>query len=84
MKRRKQNNFLDWPSNSPDLNPIENMWALLKNKVKKRPNKTTEEFKKSIIECWKEIDQKHINNPITSMPKRIKSVIANKGKSINY
>ena len=75
---------LDWPSNSPDLNPIENIWALLKNKVKKRQNKTAEEFKKSIIDCWKEIDQEHINNTIKSIPKRIKSVIANNGKSINY
>jgi transposase len=70
---------LDWPSNSPDLNPIENIWALLKNKIKKRPNRTTKEFTESIIECWKEIDQEHINNAINSVPNRI-----NKGKSINY
>ena len=47
-KWKEENNIisLDWPSNSPDLNPIENIWALLKNKVKKRPNKTIDEFKK--------------------------------------
>jgi len=73
-----------WPSNSPDLNPIENIWALLKNKVKKRQNKTIDEFKVSIKECWNEIDQEHINNAIKSMSKRIKSVIDNKGGSINY
>jgi len=85
-KWKEENNItsLDWPSNSPGLNPIENIWALLKNKVKKRPNKTVDEFKKSIIECWNEIDQNHINNTINSMPKRIKSVIDNNGKNINY
>jgi transposase len=86
-KWKKEKNIVSlkwWPSNSPDLNPIENIWALLKNKVKKKQNKTIEEFKESIKECWNDIDQEHINNAIKSMPKRIKSVIDNNGKSINY
>ena len=31
----KENNIkiIDWPSNSPDLNPIENIWAKIKNKL---------------------------------------------------
>ena len=31
----KENNvkIIDWPSNSPDLNPTENIWAKIKNKL---------------------------------------------------
>ncbi len=31
---------LDWPTNSPDLNPIENLWSIVKRKMRnKRPKK---------------------------------------------
>jgi transposase len=75
---------LDWPSNSPDLNPIENIWGVLKTNVNKHNFKTREEFILIIKKCWNEIDQNTINNTINSMPKRIKQVIENNGFSINY
>ena len=48
------------------------------------PNKSLNEFKNNILKSWKEIKQEHINNAIGSVPKRIKNVIKNGGKSINY
>jgi transposase len=32
---------MDWPGNSPDLNPIENLWAIMKAKLKKNKNITS-------------------------------------------
>lgn len=75
---------LPWPVNSPDLNPIENIWPLLKGKVKKYIIKDIEQFKEITNECWKEITRETINNTILSMDNRVREVIKNKGGPINY
>ena len=41
---------IDWPSNSPDLNPIENMWQIIKNKVEKRMPQNVNELTRFLIE----------------------------------
>jgi hypothetical protein len=83
---KKENNItsIDWPSNSPDLNPIENIWEILKIKVRKNTYLNVEDFKKCILKCWAEIDQNSIDNAINSIPKRIQEVINKKGYTINY
>jgi hypothetical protein len=32
-REENQIDRISWPSNSPDINPIENIWAVLKNQV---------------------------------------------------
>lgn len=84
LKNSYNINSFDWPSNSPDLNPIENVWPLIKSKISKNNTSTKDGFKKNIqTECDK-IDMNIINNLIDGMSKRIEKLIENKGNYINY
>ena len=45
--------IMDWPSNSSDLNPIENMWNIIKHRIEKRKATNVNELKIFIDEEWK-------------------------------
>ncbi len=63
---------LDWPANSPDLNPIEN---LVKRKMRDtRPN-NADDPKAAINATWASITPEHCHRFITSMPRHIDAVI---------
>jgi transposase len=49
-------NILDWPSQPPDLNPIENLWSIMKNMVQKGNPKKLDELRIIILEIWEELD----------------------------
>ena len=38
--------LLDWPSNSPDLSPIEIVWSIVKRRIGRIPNKKTRPLEK--------------------------------------
>ena len=46
---------MKWPTNSPNSNPIENVWRLLKYRVGKRFPKTDEEVRQYIEEEWERL-----------------------------
>ncbi len=75
---------LDWPANSPDLNPIENLWDIVKRKMRDtRPN-NADELKATVKETWASIPPQQCHKLITSMPRRIEAVIKAKGAPTKY
>jgi Transposase and inactivated derivatives len=48
-------NQLHSPSQSPDMNPIENLWSHLKIQIRKRQIKSTSQLKAAFLEEWKNI-----------------------------
>ncbi len=75
---------LDWSANSPDLNPIENLWGIVKRKMRDtRPN-NADELKATVKETWASIPPQQCHKLITSMPRRIEAVIKAKGAPTKY
>jgi hypothetical protein len=75
---------MDWPSNSPDLNPIENMWSVVKRNVEKRRPNNLKELEAFMIEEWDNIPEETISNLVDSMKTRCEAVIEINGERINY
>ena len=85
---------MDWPPNSPDLNPIENLWAILKaNLVQRypdtkylrgRPDTVRSVLKSRLTEIWWGIGPEVLNGLIDSMPHRVEAVLHAKGWYIGY
>jgi transposase len=76
--------LLEWPSNSPDVNPVENLWSIVKRNVEKRKPSNIDELELFLVEEFKNIDIDTVKNCIMSMKNRCLSLIDCKGERIKY
>ena len=86
MNFLKPDNFtlIDWPPQSLDLNPIQNVWKALGERSKARNPKTTEQLWNALQEEWNKITQQDINKLISSCSRRCQNVIEAKGLHTKY
>jgi hypothetical protein len=76
--------LMDWPSNSPDINPIENLWSIVKRRVEKREPRNSDDLMQFMMEEWGSIPKVTLKNLVNSMRTRCELVIQNNGERINY
>ena len=78
-------NYIEkWPGNSPDLNPIENLWAIFKRELRERDTSTVAKLSAAIYDIWYTIGRKKLRNLAMSLPKRLKDVVKRKGYPLKY
>jgi transposase len=75
---------LPWPLQSPDCNPIENVWSLMKLKVNRQPPTSINNFIARIKKEWKNLSIEFAEKLVDSMEKRVELLIERKGDYINY
>lgn len=78
-------NVLKWPAQSPDLNPIENLWEIVDKRINREGiSGDKEKLFEAVKDAWNSIPNNIIENLITSMPNRCKAVLKNKGYATKY
>ncbi len=75
---------LEWPSQSPDLNPIEHLWRDLKMAVHQRLPSNLTELERICKEEWQRIPKSRCEKLVASFPKRLMAVLNQKGASTKY
>ncbi len=82
--KKKHIKVLEWPSQSLDLNPIENLWRELKVRVAKRQPQNLNDLERICKEEWDKIPPEMCANLVANYKNRLTSVIANKGFATKY
>ena len=77
---------IEWPSRSPDLNPIEHLWDIMFQSIRRRQvaPQTLQELTDALRQIWEDIPQDTIRRLIRSMPRRCQACIQARGGHTRY
>ena len=76
--------LLEWAAQSPDLNPIENLWSFMKKELSKMVIKNKQDLITKFNEIWSVIPEAYVKNLIDSMSRRIEEVLRSNGGPTSY
>lgn len=82
----KEENLMIWPPCSPDLNPIENLWSIIKCAIYKEGKQYTSlnSVWEAVVAAARNVDGEQIKTLTESMDGRLLSVLAKKGGYIGH
>lgn len=75
---------ISWPSQSPDMNPIEHLWDFIKKEVRKVGPKSVAELRLVVSNIWVAIPSTLCETLVNSMPSRVEALGRARGGPTPY